>query len=590
MSAFNENIVYLLSTCPEKPGVYLMKNKKDETIYVGKAVNLKSRLNSYFTGLSGHSPKTKSMVENIETFEYIVLDNETQAFLTESDLIKSLRPKYNVLMKDDKSYPYIKVTVNQEFPGVYFTRSKRDSTAKYFGPYPKNVSKKDAVALLQSAFPLRTCYKMANRPCLNYHMHLCMSPCSKQCDKDKYKETVDAALKFLSGSGNDVIEEYKYKMQQASDNLDFEKAAAFRDKINILTAITDTYILDTDQSSADVIAYAKKKDFLSFFIMNIRNGKISDKRTINIRQEMVEDTDIGSEFLRQFYDTNIPKNIIMYNSISHQEDMERWLTDTAERKVKIIVPQRGKFKRLADAAHENAIVTLNLYMGQVKNAADVNPIYSLAGFLGLETVPDIIEAYDISHLSGQDAVASRVVFKDGIPDKNRYRRYIIKNENTRSDTDSLKEVLTRRMKRENLPDLFLIDGGFNQVSAVKQIVQDKVPVAGMLKDESHKTKALVYESKEFDLKSDMNLFVFISSIQNEAHRFAIDFNRKKRVKRVYESELDNIPGVGENVKAALLKHFGSVRQIKAAGIQQISQVQGIGAKRAKNIYDYFHKA
>lgn len=589
MTAFNENISYLLSTLPEKPGVYLMKDIKGETIYVGKAVNLKNRVSSYFTNISGHSHKTRKMVSNIETFEYIVLDNERQAFLTESDLIKSLRPKYNILMKDDKSYPYIKITTEEEFPGIYVTRKKGDKNARYFGPYPNRVSQKNTVTLLQNAFMLRSCKNMAKRPCINYDMHLCLAPCSKACDKMKYKEAVDSAIRFLSGNGQKLVEEYKDKMQKQSDELNFEKAAYYRDRINILTTISDSYALDTEQNSLDVVAYAKMKDFVSFFIMNIRNGKVSDKRTINIRHEQIEKTDIGYEFLRQFYDMKAPKEIVLYNNISNREDIEKWLSDNAGRKVRVSVPQKGKFKKLADAAYENAAVTLKLYMGQIKNSADTSMVYSLAAFLGLETIPDVIEAFDISHLSGQDAVASKVVFKDGIPHKNGYRRYIIKGDKTRSDTDSMREILERRMSREDLPDLFLIDGGQNQVSAVLDIVKEKVPVAGMVKDDKHKTRALIYNQKEYDLEKDMNLFVFISSIQNEAHRFAIEFNRKKRTKKVYESELDNIPGVGENVKATLLKHFGSVRGIKAAGEQQIADVKGIGIKRAETIYNYFHK-
>lgn len=588
MSRFNEKIEYLLNNLPEKPGIYLMKNAEGETIYVGKAVNLKNRVSSYFTNLSGHSAKTRKMVNSIDSFEYMVLDNERQAFITESDLIKSLRPKFNILMKDDKSYPYIKVTVNEKFPGIYVTRDKTDKFARYFGPYPSRVSKKNTITLLQNAFPLRSCKKMAKRPCLNYEMNLCLAPCSLECDVDKYNQTVTSAISFLSGESQKVIDDYKYKMQNASDNLDFEKAAYFRDRINALTMISDSYALATDQNSMDVIAYAEKKDYISFFIMNIRKGKMSDTRVINIKQERIEDTDIGYEFLRQFYDNNIPKNIIMYNEISNREDIEDWLSENAKSKVKITVPKKGKFKKLADTAYENALVALNLYMGQIKNMADVSPVYSLASFLQLETVPEIIEAFDISHLSGQDAVASKVVFKEGMPYKKGYRRYIITNSNSRSDTDSLKEVLERRMKKGDLPDLFLIDGGKNQVSAVKQIVNNEVEVAGMVKDDSHKTKALIYNNKEFDLAKDMNLFVFISSIQNEAHRFAVEFNRKKRNKRVYESELDNIPGVGENVKATLLRHFGSIRQIKAAGEKQIADVKGVGAKRAKAIYNYFH--
>ncbi|HOD92349.1 MAG TPA: excinuclease ABC subunit UvrC [Clostridia bacterium] len=589
MTAFNEKITYLLSTLPERPGVYLMKDFKGETIYVGKALNLKNRVSSYFTNTSGHSHKTKRMVNNIETFEYIVLDNERQAFLTESDLIKSLRPKFNILMKDDKSYPYIKITTEEEFPGIYITRKKGDKNARYFGPYPNRVSKRNTITLLQSAFMLRSCNKIAKRPCINYDMHLCLAPCSKDYCKAKYKEAVDSALRFLSGNGKELIEEYKNKMQIESDNLNFEKAAYYRDRINILTTISDSYALDTDQNSLDVIAYARMKDFISFFIMNIRNGKVSDKRTINIRQERIEETDIGYEFLRQYYDNNVPKEIVVYNEIANREDMEKWLSDNAKRKVKITIPQKGKLKKLADAAYENAVITLKLYMGQTKNLVDTSLIYSLASFLELETVPVVIEAFDISHLSGQDAVASKVVFKDGIPFKSGYRRYMIKGNNTRSDTDSMKEVLRRRMEKEDLPDLFLIDGGQNQVSAVLDIVTDKIPVAGMVKDEKHITRALIYNSKEYDLSSDMNLYVFISSIQNEAHRFAIEYNRKKRTKKIYESELDNIPGVGENIKIALLKHFGSVRGIKAAGEQQIADVKGIGQKTAKAIYNYFHK-
>lgn len=583
----NSNITYLISTLPEKPGVYLMKDIKNITIYVGKAVSLKNRVSSYFINLSNHTAKTRKMVSSIYTFEYIILDNERQAFLTECDLIKSLRPYYNILLKDDKSYPYIKVTVKDKYPGIYVTRNRFEKDCRYFGPFPKRVSKKYTVPLLQSAFPIRSCRTMCKRPCLNYDMHLCLAPCAGKCTDVKYSETADGLIKFLSGGRNALMDEYKEKMQNEADALNFEKAAYYRDKINSLVTISDSYSLNTDEDSTDVIAYAKQGNFISFFIMFLRKGTVSDKRTVNIRQERVEDTDVGYEFLRQYYDNNIPKRIIFSNELSNREDMEIWLSSIAGRKVEIVVPKKGKYRKLADTAYGNAITTLELFMGQIKDSADVSPIYSLACALKLETVPDVIEAYDISNLSGTDTVGAKVLFREGIPDKSGYRRYEIHNGKKYSDTDALREVLTRRMKNSDLPGLILVDGGMNQVNAIKDIVSD-IPVAGMVKDSNHRTRALVYGDMEYDLNEDRNLFVFISSVQDEVHRFAITYNKKKRMKRIYESELDNIPGVGENIKATLLKHFGSVREIKAAGELQIADVKGIGRNRAKVIYEYFH--
>ncbi len=589
MTDLNQHLEYLIASLPEKPGVYLMKDINGEVIYVGKAINLKNRVSSYFTSSSSHSPKTKRMVGNIKDFEYIVLDNEKQAFITESDLIKSLRPKYNVLMKDDKSYPYIKVTLKEEFPGLYVTRNKNDKDAKYFGPYPSKVSQKNTVALLQSAFPVRSCKKMARRPCINYDMGLCLAPCSKECDVEKYNETVKGLVDFLSGKGKETIDFYKNRMQEASDNLEFEKAAEYRDKIDVLTAISDRHVLDTAHDSVDVIAYASKKEYVSIFIMMIRNEYVADKRTINFKKDMVEETDIGYEFLRQYYEVSVPANIVFYNPIPQVEDLEKWLSDSAKKKITITIPKRGSFKKLADTAYENAKATLDLYLGQIKNTAATNPLYSLTSFLSLDTVPDLIEAYDVSHFAGKDAVASGVVYKDGAPLKSAYRRYKISEDHAGSDTDSIKEVLERRIKRGNLPDLFLIDGGKNQVSAALEVVKDLVPVVGMVKDDRHRTKALVYNLEVYDLEKDRNLFVFISSVQNEAHRFAISYNKQKRTKRIYESELDHIEGIGEQSKIALLKHFGSVRQIKAASLEQIRDVEGIGLRKAEAIYQYFHK-
>lgn len=595
------NIEDELHKLPGKPGVYLMKDKNDRIIYVGKAVNLKNRVKSYFQ--KGSLGKRKDrMVSLIKSFEYIVANDEREAFIIECNLIKSHMPHFNIMLKDDKTYPYIKVTVKEEYPRIIITRRFENDGARYFGPYPERVSAKKAVNILQQNFLVRTCKKKVmgkdKRPCLNYQIKRCLGPCANLCTREEYLEHVDGLIKFLEGKAPGLIEGMKRKMEEASAAQRYEQAAIFRDKINTLRKASDIYMISPGMKRSDVLACAKGDGLAAIYVLNINGGAVVDRHQFEIdSHEGVSNGELLKDFIRQYYAMGnlIPDVLLVRDSVDNSEWLAQWLSDLRNKKVEIKTPVRGEKKRLADMAYDNARHVLAAF--KERKNADKGNLTELAKLLRLEEFPERIEGYDISNMAGRDTVGSMVVFIDGKPKKRLYRKFSVKNDAAHDDLKAMAEVVKRRISRiddgkfGDAPNLLMIDGGRNQVNAVLVVMEESgcdIPVCGMVKDDRHITRGLIYNQSEFGLRTDSSLFRFIASIQNEAHRFAIEYNRKKRSKRYFDSELDNIPGIGEKRKEDLMKHFGSLREIRAAGITQLETVKGISSATAKVIYSYFH--
>lgn len=595
----NFNIDYELARLPRTPGVYLMKDESGEVIYVGKAVDLQSRVRSYFQK-SDKSSRIRRMVESIASFEYVVANDEREAFIIECNLIKSHMPYYNIMMKDDKTYPYIKISIGDEYPAVSVTRKVEKDGARYFGPYPERVSARSAINILQTNFPIRTCKKTKmgqdRRPCLNYHIKRCPGPCASLCTRDEYMENVDGLLRFLEGKSPEILDEFKAKMEEASKEQRYEAAAVYRDRINTLRKASDLYMVRPGMKRTDVAAVASKGSLAVSYILNINDGAVVDRRQFEFSSIGTEN-EITENFIRQYYSGGnaIPNELIIYNGIERPEWLSEWLGDIKGAAVHIRIPERGEKRKLAELAYKNALHVLNSY--EERLLSDSRNLVDLAKLLKLEEFPSRIEAYDISNLAGMDTVGSMVVFVDGKAKRSLYRRFSIKNDTGGNDLAAMAEVVGRRLARLDdekfggQPDLIMIDGGPNQVNAVLDVLSDtgfEIPVCGMVKDERHNTKALVYKGLTVDLAPMQGLFRFVASIQNEAHRFAIEFNRKKRKKRYFDSELDKIPGIGAKRKESLMKHFGSIREIKAAGVTQLGEVAGINEQTAKAIYEHFH--
>lgn len=586
---------------PGKPGVYLMKDKNGKIIYVGKAVNLRNRVKSYFQK-SSKQPHIERMVSLVRSFEYIVANDEREAFIIECNLIKSHMPHFNIMLKDDKTYPYIKVTVKEEYPRISITRRFEDDGARYFGPYPERISAKKAVNILQQNFPVRTCKKKVmgkdKRPCLNYQIKRCLGPCANLCTHEEYMEQVDGLIKFLEGKAPGLIETMKERMEEASSLQKYEQAAVFRDKINTLRKASDLYMINPGMKRSDVIACAAENGLAAIFILNINEGAVIDRHQFEIDSHGGEHEGVLlRDFIRQYYALGnlIPDMLLVRNEVENSEWLAEWLSGIRNKKVAISIPKRGEKRKLADMAYDNARHVLASY--KERKNADKKNLTELAGLLRLEEFPGRIEAYDISNLAGKDTVGSMVVFIDGKPKKSLYRKFSVNSKSDHDDLKAMSEVIKRRLARlgdnkfGDAPDLMMIDGGRNQVNAVLAEIESAgcdFPVCGMVKDSRHITRGLIYEGMEFGLRTDSPLFRFIASIQNEAHRFAIEYNRKKRSKRYFDSELDKIKGVGEKRREDLMKHFGSLREIRAAGISQLESVNGINKATATEIYTYFH--
>lgn len=594
-----------LKKLPAEPGVYLMKNENDKIIYAGKAISLKNRVRQYFQSSKNHTSKVKSMVKNIAKFEYIITDSELEALILECNLIKQYRPKYNVLLRDDKTYPYIKVTVNEDYPRVLKVRKVLKDKAKYFGPYTNITAVNDTLEIIRNTYPIRTCNidiekAIANkvRPCLNKHIKKCIGPCTGEVSKEEYNKMIEEVILFLSGKEERLIEILKEKMNKCAMDFNFEDAAIYRDKIKSLEDMVQKQKIDSGTSdlNQDIIAMARAHDEACVQVFFIRNGKIVGREHFILEGVMDSSRkSILSSFVKQFYISQdyIPKEIIIEDEIEDSFVLEEWLTDKKGQKVNIKVPQKGDKKNLIEMVRKNAIEYLEKFsnLNKLKYQKSIGALEELKNILGLKDTPKRIESFDISNIQGVDSIGSMVVFTDGKKDKKEYRRYKIKTVEGPNDYDSMAEIVERRIKYENFPDLILLDGGKGQVSAVKKVLDRygvNIPLWGMYKDDKHRTKGLISQEKEIELDKTSNLYRFVASIQEEVHNYAISYHRSLRNKSLTKSVLDDIQGIGEKRKKALLSHFKSIEEIKVASFEDLLEVEGMNKSSAESVFKFFN--
>jgi excinuclease ABC subunit C len=588
-----------------------MKNAFGEIIYVGKAKNLKKRVRQYFQS-KNHIPKIQAMIKNISEFEYIITDNEVEALILEANYIKKYRPKYNTLLRDDKQYPYIKISVQEKYPRIYKVREVKRDGAKYFGPYPSAYAVNEIIDIIGNLYKLRKCSlkldgtKKCQRPCMYYHINRCTAPCMGNVDIKEYKEEVRKAAAFLTG-GEDIIKSLNEKMLKASEGMEYEEAAKYRDQIKALEVISEKQkIVSAAGIDQDIIGSALGIEEACIQIFFIRNGKIMGSEhylLTNIENETREQ--IISSFLTQFYTGTvyIPKEIYIETDIEDMDVFQELLSKKRGSKVSLKVPVKGEKSMLIKMTKKNALEILEKGSQRIKKNIEesVKAIERLKNVLKLDEIPKRIEAYDISNIQGLQSVGSMVVFENGMPSKSNYRRFRIKTVEGPNDYKSMEEVLERRINRglgedkkgfSKMPDLILIDGGKGQTNIAEEVVSNfglTIPVCGMIKDEKHTTRGLIFQNKEIELKKTDIVYQLIYRIQEEAHRFAIEYHRNLRDKTLFSSELDNIENIGEKRKINLLKKFGSVENIKTKNVEELSSVPGMNIKAAESVYNYFHK-
>ena len=595
-----------LKQLPDEPGVYLMKDKFDKIIYVGKAKILKNRVRQYFQSSKNHSSKVKSMVKNIDKFEYIITDSELEALILECNLIKKYKPKYNVLLRDDKTYPYIKVTTNEDFPRVLKVRKVIKDKAKYFGPYTNTTAVNDTLDIIKNIYPIRTCnidieraIKTNMRPCLNLHIKRCVGPCTGNVTKEEYNKMIEEIILFLSGKEEKLIDILKEKMNKCAMDFNFEEAAIYRDKIKSLEDMMEKQKIDTSTSdlNQDVIAMARAHDEACVQVFFVRNGKIVGREHFILEGVMdsTRESILGS-FVKQFYmeQEYVPKEIIIEDEIEDSFILSEWLSSKKGQKVTIRVPQKGEKKSLIEMVRKNAIEYLEKFsdMNKRKYEKSIGALEELKQILNLDNIPKRIESFDISNIQGVDSIGSMVVFTNGKKDKKEYRRYKIKTVIGPNDYDSMAEIVERRLKYGDFPDLMLLDGGKGQVSAVKKVLNKynvEIPLWGMYKDDKHRTKGLISQEKEIELDRTSNLYRFVASIQEEVHNYAISYHRSLRNKSLTKSELDDIQGIGEKRKKALLNHFKDIEAIKKATFEELLEVEGMNKTSSESVYNYFRK-
>lgn len=595
-----------LKKLPAEPGVYLMKDQFNNIIYVGKAISLKNRVRQYFQSSKNHSSKVKSMVKNIKSFEYIITDSELEALILECNLIKQYRPKYNVLLRDDKTYPYIKVTTNEDYPRVLKVRRVLKDKAKYFGPYTNLTAVNDTLEIIRNTYPIRTCnididkaIKNNMRPCLNMHIKKCVGPCTGNISKEEYNEMVEDIIMFLSGKEETLIEILKEKMNKCAMEFNFEEAAIYRDKIRSLEEMMQKQKIDatTSDLNQDVIAMARAHDEACVQVFFVRNGKIVGREHFILVGVMDSSrASILGSFVKQFYmeQEYIPRELIIEDEIEDSFILEEWLSTKKGQKVTIRVPQKGEKKNLVDMVRKNAMEYLEKFsdMNKLKYEKSLGALEQLKDLLGLEEMPKRIESFDISNIQGVDSIGSMVVFTNGKKDKKEYRRYKIKTVIGPNDYDSMAEIVERRLKYGDLPDLILLDGGKGQVSSVQKVLDKydvEIPLWGMYKDDKHRTNGLISQEKEIELDKTTNLYRFVASIQEEVHNFAISYHRSLRNKSLTKSVLDDIQGIGEKRKKALLAHFKDIDAIKKASVEELASVEGMNTASAESVYNFFKK-
>ena len=632
------NLEEELKKLPAKPGVYMMHDKKDTIIYVGKAISLKNRVRQYFQPSRNVTPKIARMIEQISYFEYIITDSELEALVLECNLIKEHRPKYNTMLMDDKSYPYIKATVYEDYPRLLFAREMKKDKSRYFGPYTSSAAIKDTLLLMEKIYQIRTCNRNLprdigkERPCLNYHIKRCLAPCQGYISKEEYQKNFKQAMEFLNGNYNDVLKMLEEKMLKASEEMLFEEAAEYRDLLMSVRQIAQKQkITNSDAEDRDIIALAKAEGEAVVQVFFIRSGKLIGREHFHFND--VEHDSKGAiltAFIKQFYAGTpyIPRELLLQIKIEEEEVLSQWLSEKRGQKVYLRVPKKGEKERLVELAEKNASLVLQQDSEKIKReeAKTIGAVRQIQDMLSL---PSIIrmESYDISNINGFESVGSMVVYENGKPKKNDYRKFKIKWVKGPDDYSSMREILTRRFehgleerkeaekkleeigqadiidendasiyaedfgKFSRFPDLILMDGGKGQVNVALQVLEElglHIPVCGMVKDDKHRTRGLYFNNEEIPIDTHSEGFHLITRIQDETHRFAIEYHRSLRGKTQVHSILDDIPGIGEKRRKALIKHFKSIEALKEATVEELAQAASMNEKAAESVYHFFH--
>mgnify|MGYP004641658443 FL=1 len=616
------NIQEELKKLPDQPGVYIMHDKADAIIYIGKAKSLTKRVHQYFQKSHDEGIKKRQMVEHIDHFEYIITDSELEALVLECNLIKEHTPKYNTMLRDDKTYPYIKVTIGEDYPRVLFSRDMKKDKSRYFGPYTSVTAVRDSIDLINKIYKLRTCNRKLprdtgmDRPCLNYHIHQCAAPCQGYISREEYRERVNAALEFLNGNFGLVLKDLESRMMTASDNLEFEKAMEYRDLINSVRQIAQKQkITHTDGEDKDIIALANDDTDAVVQVFFVRDGKLIGRDHFHVRVGTEDDINsILTNFVKQFYSGTpfIPREIMLQDTIEDAEVLEEWLTGKRGSKVSIKVPQKGMKEKLVELAKKNAELVLSQDKERIKREEGrtigaVKEIERLLGMKGLNRM----EAYDISNFNGFETVGSMIVYEKGRPKRSDYRKFKLRTVTGPDDYGSMYEVLTRRFthgmqeqeeikeseKEEEtgsfnrFPDIIMMDGGKGQVNVCIQVLGElglNIPVCGMVKDDNHRTRGLYYNNEEIPIDRHSEGFKLITRIQDEAHRFAIEYHRSLRSKAQVHSVLDDIEGIGETRRKALMRRYQSLDKIREASIEDLALTESMNERAAKQVYDFFH--
>ncbi len=612
-----------LKKLPDRPGVYLMHDKNDTIIYVGKAVNLKNRVRQYFRASHREGIRKDQMVTLIDRFEYIITDSELEALVLECNLIKEHRPKYNILLKDDKTYPYIKVTLGETYPRVLFSRQMKKDKSQYFGPYTSAGAVKDTIDLIRKLYQLRTCNRQLprdtgkDRPCLNYHIHQCKGPCQGYITPEEYQAQIKKALDFLGGNYKPILEELEQKMQDASAELDFEKAMEYRDLINSVRQVSEKQkVANSDGEDKDIIALAKDDRDAVVQVFFIRDGRLIGREHFYVTIEASDTTQqILTSFLKQYYAGTpfIPREVMLQTTIEESGVIAQWLSEKRGQKVYLRVPQKGMKEKLVDLAQKNARLVLNQDKERLKReeGRTIGAMKEIASILNLPGISRV-EAFDISNTNGFESVGSMIVYEKGKPCRSDYRKFKLRTVAGPDDYASMYEVLTRRFlhgmeerkerAEKNLedaygsftkfPDLIMMDGGRGQVNIALKVLDElglSIPVCGMVKDDFHRTRGLYFHNTELPIDKNSEGFQLITRIQDEAHRFAIEYHRSLRSKEQVHSVLDDIPGIGPTRRKALMRYFQSIDAIRHATPEQLAEADSMNEKAAQAVYAYFHK-
>ncbi len=607
-----------LKKLPASPGVYIMHDAQDAIIYVGKAISLKNRVRQYFQASRNKGAKIEQMVTRIRRFEYIVTDSELEALVLECNLIKEHRPKYNTMLKDDKTYPFIKVTVSEEFPRVLFSRTMKKDKDKYYGPFTSAGAVKDTIELIRKVYKIRTCNRRLprdigkERPCLNYHIKQCNAPCQGYISQEEYRTAIDGAMAFLNGNYEPVLEALEERMREASEQLDFEAAAEYRDLIGSVRQIAQRQkVTNSDGEDKDIVALATAETDAVVQMFFIRNGRLIGRDHFYLRVAPQDTRSmILDSFLKQFYSGTpfIPREVMLQEPVEDVQIIEEWLTKKRGQRVHLRVPKKGTKEKLVELAARNAAIVLEQDRERIKReeGRTIGAMREITELLGLEQVVRV-EAFDISNISGFESVGSMVVYERGRPKRSDYRKFKIKSVKGPDDYASMEEVLTRRflhglkeratLQEEELgrflrfPDLIMMDGGRGQVNVALRVLEElhlQIPVCGMVKDDHHRTRGLYYQNREIPIDRSSEGFRLITRIQDEAHRFAIEYHRSLRSKEQVHSILDDIPGIGPARRKALMRAFSSLDAIREASIEELAAVPSMNEGSAKSVYDFFH--